>query len=256
LCNKLDAMITMVYALTIIIGFFVMFLAGVTQGLTGFGFALVSVPLLMIFLPIKMVVPIVLILSTLVSITILLEARKWVDLKKILPMMVTGTIGVPLGTYLLTVLNVSLLKVFVGSVITLFAVAFLSGFRKKIKREGLAFASVGVISGLLNGSTAMSGPPVILFFTNQDVNKKVFRANLVAYFITLNLVTIPIFIIAGLMSREVVNYAFLFLPGMVLGALTGIKISHRVEEKSFKRIVLVIVMVVGLLSVASGLGIL
>jgi len=238
----------------IIVGLLVMFWAGVIQGLTGFGFALVSVPIMTIFLSPKKTIPIVLLHAILIVIVILYEARKWVDLKRIWPLMIAGIVGMPFGTYLLIFLKASTLKVLIGSVIVLFTLALLKGFKRKIKSEKLAFAPVGFISGLLAGSTMMGGPPVILFFTNQGLNKNVFRANLVCYFATLSLATIPAYIAGGLITEEVVKYAVLLLPGMICGGITGIKLAHIVQEQLFKKIVLIILIVAGLMSIASGLG--
>lgn len=246
----------MTFSLTIIVGLAALLLAGLVQGLTGFGLALVSVSILINFLSPKLVVPTVVILSIFTNIIILFEARKWVDLRRIWPLMMAGIVGMPLGTYLLVVLDASILKVFIGAVIALFAIAFLMGFKKQIRNEKLAFAPVGFISGLLQGSTSLSGPPVILFFVNQGVEKQVFRANLVAYFTVLSLATIPVFVLGGIITKEVINHVLWFLPAMIIGVIAGIKLAHKVDEKLFRNLALIIVTIAGLLSIASGLGIL
>lgn len=246
----------MTFSLTIIVGLAALLLAGLIQGLTGFGLALVSVSILINFLSPKLVVPTVVILSIFTNIIILFEARKWVDLRRIWPLMMAGIVGMPLGTYLLVVLDASILKVFIGAVIALFAIAFLMGFKKQISNEKLAFAPVGFISGLLQGSTSLSGPPVILFFVNQGVEKQVFRANLVAYFTVLSLATIPVFVLGGIITKEVINHVLWFLPAMIIGVIAGIKLAHKVDEKLFRNLALIIVTIAGLLSIASGLGIL
>jgi hypothetical protein len=238
----------------IIIGLLVVFLAGMIQGLTGFGFALVSVPLLLIFLPPTMAIPMVIIHGTLITLILLFESRKWLELRRILPLIIAGVIGVPFGTYILTALGINVLKVFIGVVITLFALIFLAGFRREIRNEKLASGPIGFISGLLNSSTGMSGPPVILFFINQGLRKEVFRANIIAYFVALNLVTISSFLYTGLITSDVLHYAVLFLPAMILGAATGIRLIHRVDEKLFSRIALIIAAIAGLASILSGLG--
>ncbi len=239
-----------------IIGSSAIFLAALTSGLTGTGYALISVPILIVFLPPKLVVPVIMILSALINLYILIEARRWVDLKRIRLMTIAGIAGVPFGTYILKVVDVNLLKVFIGVVIVCFALAFMKGFKWRIKNEKLACVPVGFLSGFLNGSTSMCGPPVILFFTNQGIKKNVFRANIVAYFIILNMVTIPYFALNGLITSSVISYSLLFLPSMIIGATIGIKLSHRVREDIFRRIVLIIVTLAGLFSIASGTGLL
>jgi len=238
----------------IIFELLIIFLAGVTKGLTSFGLALVSVPILLIFLSPKTVVPLILIYDALINMIILFESRKWVDLKRIWPLMISGIIGIPFGTYPLMVLDIRIYKVFIGFIITFFATAFLMGFNKKIKNEKLSFTTIGFLSGLLSGSTAMSGPPIILFFTNQGVTKRVFRANVVAYFIVLDLATVFAFVLSGLITEEVINYAILLIPALIFGTFTGIKLVHKVDEKLFRNITLLVVTIAGLVSIASGLG--
>lgn len=239
----------------IIIGLIIIFLAGLTQGLTGFGFALVSVPVMMVFFPPKLVIPIIIVHAILVSMIVLFEARKWLDLKRIWPLMLAGIVGMPFGTYLLLVLDVNIIKMIVGVIVVLFALALLKGWKKEVKNEKLAFAPIGFISGLLQGSTSMSGPPVILFFSNQGASKQVFRANLIAYFLVLGLATIPVYFVSGLMTSEVIRYIVMLLPAMIVGTAVGIKLSHKVEEEVFRKIVLIIVTIIGLVAIISSLGI-
>ena len=243
--------------LTVIIGgLLVIFLSSIIQGLTGFGFALVSVPIMMFLLSPKVVVPIVVIHGLVINLIILFEARKWVNLKRIWPLMIAGAAGVPIGTYLLIALDASILKIFIGSVIIPFAITSLAGFKKPIQNERLAFAPVGITSGLLASSTSLSGPPVILFFVNQGIEKVIFRANLVAYFTVLSLAAILAFVIGGVITTTVINYTLWLLPAAILGAMTGIKLTPKVSENIFRNIALVIVIIAGLLSILSGTGIL
>ena len=100
----------------------------------------------------------------------------------------------------------------------------------------------------------MAGPPVILFFTNQGMRKQVFRANLAAYFVFLNTITIPAHAASGLITGEVLRYALLFLPTLVAGKVLGSFLSRKVPEALFHRVVLVVVLCSGLLSITSGLG--
>jgi uncharacterized membrane protein YfcA len=172
-------------------GLAVIALASLTQGLTGFGFALVSIPLLLLFLPARSAVPLVLVESIVTNAAVLWSARKAVDLRLVWPLLLAGALGVPLGTRILLYLDAGALKSLIGAVIVVAGLAFLLGFHRPIRRQRLACVPIGFASGLLNGSTGMSGPPVVLFLANQEVAKETFRASLVAYFAALNLITVP-----------------------------------------------------------------
>jgi len=240
----------------VIIGLLVTYLAGVIYGMTGFGFPLISVPVLTIFLSPKIIVPVITIDNAFIDLVLLFEAKKLVDLKKVGPLMIAGLVGMPLGAFLLMALDVSVIKLYIGSVITIFAIALLMGFRRIIKNEKLAFAPVGFVGGVLGGSTSISGPPVILFFTNQGVKMEIFRANLIAYFTALDLATSTTFMFGGLINSTVINYVIIFIPAIILGAITGVKLKPKVKENLFRNMALVVVIIAGLLSIASSLGIL
>ncbi len=154
------------------------------------------------------------------------------------------------------VLDASVLKVLIGALIIPFATAFLIGFKRQIKSEKLALAPLGFFSGFLIGSTALSAPPVALFFANQDMEKQSFRANLMAHAVVLTSVAVPTFMLSGIITTEVIRYTIWFLPALILGAITGIKLSQKVDEKLFRNIILTIIIVAGLFSIVSGLGIL
>jgi hypothetical protein len=235
-------------------GFFIILIAGLIFGLTGFGFALVAVPLLLIFFPATTVVPVISILGNVSSAIMLWEARRWIDLKRIWPLVVTGVLGAPFGTYLLLFLDAQALKLFMGVVIVFSALALIKGLHWHIRNEKMAFVSVGLSSGLLAGSTGIGGPPVILFFSNQGDEKQRFRANLIVYFTILGLSTIVSQWLGGLVTQQVLTYAGGFTLALVAGTLVGIRLSRAVSEVTFRRITLALVLVTGLVAVISGVG--
>ena len=232
----------------------IFFIASFIQGITSFGFALISAPLLMIIISPNIAIPIIIMNALIINTTLLIEVRKGIDLRIISPLIVGGIIGLPIGTYLLIFLDVGIIKIIVGIIIITFSICLIKGYRKKIRREKLSFGLIGISSGILQSSTSMSGPPVILSYTNQNFNKKSFRANIVGYFWVLNLATIPVFYVSNIINLEVTRYAINFIPITIIGVIIGIKLSSKIKEKIFQKIVLIIVSISGLLSLTSGLG--
>lgn len=239
---------------SIAVCFVAIFLAGVSSGLTSFGFALIATPLLLLLLPAKAVVPLVALHNTVSGLILLAQLRRWVDLRRIWLLTLAGVVGIPLGTYLLVTLEPGQLKVFIGLVTALSAVALLLGVRLTIRHEKLACGPVGLASGLLNGSTGMGGPPVILFFANQGMAKQAFRANLTAYFTAVNLLRLPGYVAGGIITPAIVGTSALYLPAMLLGLAAGARLAPRVDEPLFRRVTLVIVTLSALVALASGLG--
>lgn len=242
------------FIVQIILGILIILTASMIQGITSFGFSLVSLPLLGIFLPLKIIVPMLIIYSLVLNTIILYHIRHYINLKPITILVIAGIIGTPFGTYLLRISNENTLKILVGVILTFSAITNYFGYKIKVKNEKLTYIPVGLVSGLLNGSVSLGGPPLVLFLTNQGVEKQVFRANLTTYFLILNIITIPTYFINGLITKDVIQYTVYLLPALVGGALLGVALGNKVNENWFKKLTLALITVMGIVSIISGIG--
>ncbi len=231
----------------------ILFTGAFLQGLTGFGYSLFSLPLLAYLMPVSAAVPMLCITSIFLNLIVFLRARKHLDFKRILPLLVSGAAALPAGVWLLKTADESALKISVGVIVILSSLIYLSGFRINVRREKLAMIPAGFLSGLLNGATTFSGPPVILFLANQRVAKHQFRASLAAYFLLLNVIAVPAFIAGGLLTGETALDTLYLFPAVVSGVLFGVRMADRVSEERFRFAALIALGILGVFSVVSGL---
>lgn len=238
----------------VVFGMLVILAAGLIQGTTGFGFMMVSIPLITIFIDPHLAVPVMLIQVSVTSIPIMLHARRHLRIRRMWMMALAGMAGVPIGTLLLRLLDASILRLFIGALVTAAAIAMLFGFRKTLGRERVASVPIVFASGVLGAATGLAGPPVILFYNNQSIEPQEFRANLVAYFIMLDVVTLPSFFIAGLFTREAILLGVYLLPASLLGILAGIGINRLVKERLFRYIALFLIIASGIIAIATGIS--
>lgn len=228
-------------------GFVSILLASFIQGITGFGFALIAVPLLSFFIPeLKDITPIIVIYSLLTNIIIAYKSRQNIDFKRIIYLVLFAIIATPIGTYMLICINVKILKIIIGIVITITAFAMLKNFKIRIKNEKISYCLVGILSGFLNGSAGLSGPPVVLFLTNKNVDKDVFRSNLTFFGLATNIFAILLFILQGIINTSVLHFATLYLPALIIGVLLGIKVSAKINEHIFRNITIYLIGLLGL----------
>lgn len=235
----------------LVICIIVVIAAGFIQGLTSFGFALIAMPFLARIIPLQQAVPIVVILSLCTNLMVIIDARRHIDLKKIWILIVSSLLAAPLGTYLLLFLDEHILKSFTGIFIILIALLLLLGKSFPVKNEKLAFVPVGIISGLLNGSISMSGPPVALFLSNQKVDKNTFRANITAYGIILNIITICTYAYSGMLTKQVFSYSLWLIPSMLIGVFIGIKAIKKLNDNLFRRLALWVIILSGIWTLIS-----
>lgn len=239
----------------LLVAFAVIFIAGATQSLTGFGFGLVAVPILTLFISPKLAPPIVLLDGMVLNLYILRRAYVAVQPNRIGLLTFAGVLGVPIGTWILAHWNVESLRIYIGVMTCLAAGFFLAGFRREIRNERLASAPVGFVSGVMSGSINMAGPPVILFFANQNLPRQVFRANIVAYFFVLQVVAVPFMILGGIMNLTAAGSAAILLPALIAGGVAGAALSDRVDDHAIRRITLAVVSCAGVLSILNGAGV-
>jgi hypothetical protein len=162
-------------------------------------------------------------------------------------------IGTPFGAKILLVVDEFHLKIAVGILIIFAAIIMKLGLKFPVKNEKLGFIPVGFASGLLNGSVSLSGPPIILFLTNQGAKKNVFRANLTTFFLILNIFTIPIFFYNSIITMEVIKLSGVLLPSLILGVFTGIKLGNTIDNHVFENLTLTLVSLMGIITTISTL---
>ena len=236
---------SILYGMEIVFGMLIVLVAGFIQGLTSFGLSIVAIPLLIRLFPLREVVPTIVVLALLTNTLILISARKEIKFKKFVPLVLMGILFLPVGAYSLNHLNPDYLKLCFGILITVFSLLLILKKTFPIKHEKIGFIITGSLSGFLNGSLSLSGPPVVLFLSNQGIDKGTFRANITLYFLILNIIAIIVFLATGLMNRVVGERILYLAPALVVGVLAGIKISKGLGDDTFRKVVLILLLMSG-----------
>ena len=237
----------------VLIGSLIAGLAALAQALTGFGFALVLVPLLALVVEPKVVVAISISLGLLSKFPIIAQDWRHIEPRKIAGLCVAAIAGALVGVQILLAVDGNLLKVLIGIAVVLLSVPLLFDLSRPARREGLATMLVGLTSGVLNGATSMGGPPVVLFGVNQAWGKLSFRVNLCAFFVVTNVSTLLMLVVAGRITPEVLRLDLFLAPAVIVGFVVGNRIFPLVPAARFRRWVVLLVIASGLVSTATGL---
>jgi uncharacterized protein len=231
----------------------VVIFAGVAYGLAGFGFVMVSVPPLLLLYPPQTAVTTGILLSMLTGWLVLPGAWREVQFRTVLALIPGAMVGIGLGVSLLRVLAVDEVKLLASLVVVLFSAAMIFGWTPHGMGSRFAPSVAGTLSGALGATTGMNGPPVVLLFVARGYDIHEFRASLVTYFLLVNGVALSLRAWAGETGWTDVQTALLLLPAAVIGTTIGRRLVHKVPISTFRRIVLVLVFVTGIVGVASAL---
>jgi len=219
----------------------ILFLASFIKSITGFGFALVLVPLLNLIFSPKISVPFDIILAGILNIILLIQCYRNIEINKITYLLIGSIIGLPFGAYILSNFDEKLLTIFI-SLITIILSILLSINKNIIFRENRStLIGIGFISGGMGSSTGMSGPPIILLGLAQKWDKEKFRSNLIGYFTFINILTILIYMNIGIFTSFIIQLAIIEFPIILLGIFIGNRLKKKVSQKLFHKIALILV---------------
>src|SRR5579871_5482742 len=181
----------------------VLFVATLIRSAFGFGEALVAVPLLALFIPVEVAVPLAVLFSITVAAVIVAQDWRQVHVRSASWLVLSTLFGIPAGVWLLTAVPERAVKAILAVVIIAFA-AYCLRVRKPpaLKDDRWAWA-FGFGAGVLGGAYGMNGPPLVVYGTLRRWSPEHFRATLQGYFLPASCVGMAGYWAAGLWTREV-----------------------------------------------------
>jgi uncharacterized membrane protein YfcA len=223
------------------------FAASVIAGLVGFAFALIAAgPWLHVLAPAQtttLIVAFGLVVQGWSVWKLRAAIRPW----RLLPFVVGGAIGVPLGIALLRWLSAGQLRVATGIFLILYALyGLLRPTLPQLKHGGAAGdAAVGVANGILGGATGFAGIVVTIWSGlrgwPKDEQRAVFQPTGVATFVMIALWLGG----AGMVAADTMWLFAIGLPAVLAGTWAGFRLYGRLDESGFRKIVLALLLVSG-----------
>ncbi|MBI5930332.1 MAG: sulfite exporter TauE/SafE family protein [Chloroflexi bacterium] len=224
----------------------VVFFAIFTQSVTGFGLGLVSMPFLTQILGINEAAPLVALIAITAEALLLIRYREHLNLQAVWRLSLASIISVPLGVIALHRLDGDLILKALGAIVIGYSLYSLSNFRLpevEHPRWGYGF---GFLSGLLSGAYNLAGPPVVIYGNCRRWEPREFKSNLQGFFMLNSVIVILTHALSQHYNRAVFNHYLLAIPAILLGIGVGLSLDHRINPVTFRKIVLVLLVVLGL----------
>jgi hypothetical protein len=224
----------------------VVFLALFTQSLSGFGLALVSMPLLVPLLGIQTAAPLVALIALFGEIILLVYYREALNIKVVWRLASASIIGTPLGVLLLGLAPERLVLGLLGFIVAGYALYALLNFKLPRLEHSLWAYLAGFLAGLLGGAYNTSGPPVILYGNCRRWSRDSFKSNLQGFFVVNSVVILLSHFAARSYTAEIWQLVPFALGAAVLGIIAGTRIDKRLNPNSFRKVVLLLLLVLGI----------
>ena len=217
--------------------------------LFGFGSGLIAVGLLALIHPdLKDVVVMLLLVNLPAELAVSWRARRDVAWRPVAVLAAGVAAGIPIGTRLLQTAETGAILAGLGWFLIAVGLLFVR-LPGKLAHEPPRWLALptGLVGGVLNGLFGAGGPPVIVWYHLTARDKGVFRGSLMTVFLLMGLVRAPVYAVGGLITGPRLASTAAVLPAVLAGAWLGQRLHLRLGEAAFRRLVAVLLAVLGLL---------
>ena len=217
-------------------------LAGKGRGFTGFGSALVYLPIAAIFLPPTWVIGTMIAFSMFGPLPLMPRALREANKAEVVRLAVAGAFGIPLGVYLLTQLDAEVFRWLVSGVAVVTLGLLASGWRYHGEVTPVLGLATGFVSGVLGGFVGLAGPPVILLYLSGRKAVAEIRAVILLFLFTTDVVVMVTFLLRDLITLEAFFIGLLLVPSYMIGGLLGQKLFDPARERLFRGLAYAIIL--------------
>ena len=211
--------------------------AYVIFGLSGFGSTLVAVPLLAHLYPLKFVIPVMVVLDCIGSISMGLRLRADVNRRELVPLLPFMLVGMLAGAFLLLRLPAEILLGGLGVFVLAYGAFYVTGRGTKARIGRWAVVPVGLFAGTTSSMFGVGGPIYVMYLTARGSTVEQIRATMPTIFIFTTIARIIIFSAAGLFTASVLYTAAALLPVMALGMWLGNRLHLNLSREQLARII-------------------
>ncbi|HZI51588.1 MAG TPA: sulfite exporter TauE/SafE family protein [Terriglobia bacterium] len=212
------------------------FVAAMARGFSGFGGALIFIPVASAIIGPKTAVPLILLIDGVLSAGLLPKAWPLADKEEVAIMVAGALVGVPAGTRLLASTDPMVIRwaivLLAGGMLALLA----SGWRYHGKPTTAATLGVGALSGICTGAAQVGGPPLVVYWLGGIIPAATARANMVLFFALSTVISVVSYLTGGLFTRTALSLALIIAPAYGVGLFVGSRLFGLAGESTFRRI--------------------
>lgn len=224
------------------------FIAAFLKGLTGLGFSTLCLGFLALFIDIKIAIPMVFLPSLSSNFMVMLEAGHFMEaMRRFWLLFLSAVPGLLIGIWFLSTSQTEWPKIILGMVMLIYGVWGL--FNRDVvlshASEKRLILPVGIVSGLINGSTGSQIMPIMPYLLSLKMDRNLFVQTINCAFTINTLIMMVCLGKLGMLSRLVLMTSAIGILFVGAGIFLGSRIRKRVSEAFYRKMVLIFLIVLG-----------
>lgn len=210
--------------------------AGLARGFSGFGSALIFIPVAAMILGPRQAAPLFVVVDAIAVALLTPAAWRIADRREVSLLVLGVVIGTPVGTVILISLDALTLRWLICLLILGLLVLIMSGWRFEGRPTSAVTVAVGMLSGVMNGVAAVGGPPVMAYLLGRGVDPVRIRAVFAVFIAAATTMTGVSLAVAGLFGAWLIEPAVVTGPSYLLGVWGGARMFGMASVLTFRRI--------------------
>src|SRR5450631_2145186 len=217
------------------------FVSGTARGFSGFGSALIFMPLASSMAAPRLVAALLLIIDFVGAAPLVPNAWKQADRKATAVMVSGALVGVPIGTYFLSRLDPVTTRWIISGFVFALLLLLLSGWRYRGKDHAAISIGIGGLSGFCSGLAQTGGPPIVGYWLGRPIASAIARANILLFFGASDFFSVVSYAFTGLITADALKFSLLVGPVYGIGVWFGASLFGRASETLFRAICYVLI---------------
>jgi uncharacterized protein len=197
------------------------FVSATARGFSGFGSALIFMPLASSLAAPRLVAALLLIIDFVAAAPLIPNAWKHADRKATAVMVAGAFVGVPVGTYFLSRLDPVTTRWIISVFVFALLMLLLSGWRYRGKDYSALSIGIGGLSGFCSGLAQTGGPPIVGYWLGRPTASVIARADILLFFGASDFFSAISYALAGLITAEAIRFSLLIGPVYGIGVAFG-----------------------------------
>jgi uncharacterized membrane protein YfcA len=222
--------------------------AGLARGFSGFGAALIFIPLASTVVSPTIAAPVLLIVDLVMAAGLIPGAWRIANRREVGVMLIGTLAGVPAGTLILAHSDAIAIRWMIAVLVLCLLTLLMSGWRFKGRAGAPLTTAIGAVAGLFSGIAQVGGPPIVVYWLSVESRPEIVRANIVLYFAASASLTTVSYIVAGILTTGIVGLALVIGPAYGLGLFLGSHSFGLASPKTYTRICYAMIAAAGIIS--------
>lgn len=214
--------------------------AGFVQGLSGFGFGMVAMSFWAWTIDPRLAAAMTVFGALTGQLLAAFTVRRGFSWSNLVPFVLGGLVGIPIGVKVLPHLDPLIFKTFIGGLLAVWCPIMLFATRlPRITAGGkVADGVVGAMGGIMGGIGGFTGVIPTLWCTLRGFERDVQRSVIQNFNLSMLAVTMASYIVTGVVTTDMLPLFAIIVPAMLVPTLLGARVYVGISDVTFRRVVL------------------